>query len=129
MNCPTKIAYFYHVLVQKDVLRLKIAMQNIISMHILYPLTNLLNIFFHNFFRKFADFFQILIQILSKTRLKDKICCLLINKKVIKMDYMRMIHKTLYFYLSDKLRQGVFINSRSVNRFDRVNDIILVAPK
>lgn len=129
MNCPTKIAYFYHVLVQKDVLRLKIAMQDIISMHVLNSLANLLNIFSHNFFRKFTDFFQILIQIFAQTRLKDKICCLLINKKVVKMNYMRMVHKTLNFYLSDKLRQCVFINSRTINRFDRVNDIILMTPK
>lgn len=85
-------------------------MQDIIFVHILYPLANLLDILTNNFLRKPSNLLQILIKISAEARLKDQVSCLLIDKKVIEVHYMRMVQKALDLYLSDELLQGVFVD-------------------
>lgn len=103
MDCPSKITNFYHIFMQEYVLRLEVSMQDIISMHVLYPLTDLLDIFSHDFLRESANFFQVLIEILAQTGLKDEVSSLLVDEEVVEVHNLRVVEKTLYFYLSDKL--------------------------
>jgi hypothetical protein len=110
VNCPTKITYFNHILVEQDVLRLQISMQNIILMHVFDSLANLFHIFPYYSLRKTSCVLQVLIEIPSQTRLKYQVGCLLIDKEVIKMDYMRMTEKTLDLYFTDELLQGIIVN-------------------
>ena len=76
---------------QQDVLGLEVSVQDIVLMHMLYPLANLLDIFSHYLLRESANFLQILIKVLTQTGLKDEIGSLFINEEVIEVDNMRVI--------------------------------------
>lgn len=85
-------------------------MQHIILVHIFHPKTDLPYIFPHSSFWKPADFLHVVVKILTKTRLKDQICAILINEEVIQPDDMRVVEETLDLDLSDQLQDLVVVH-------------------
>lgn len=76
-------------------------MQDIVPMHMLYALANLLDVFSHYLLREPAYFLQVLIEILAQAWFKHEIGSLLVDEEVVEMHYVRMVQKALDFYLSD----------------------------
>lgn len=101
MNCPAEVAYFYGVFMQENVLRLEIAMQDVIRVHILHGCTDLSDPFFYSLLWHLTSLFQVLVKILPQTRLKDQIGRIIIHKKVVQFDDMGMIEETLDLDFSD----------------------------
>lgn len=51
---------------QKDVLGLEVSMQDVVPMHVLYALANLLDVFSHYLLGEPTNFLQVLIEILAQ---------------------------------------------------------------
>lgn len=95
---------------QEDILRLDIPMNDVIFVQIFNSIAYLPYPFFHFFFRHSPHLFQIGIQVFTETGLQDQIGWLLIYKKIIKFNNIRMVEIWLYFDLSNKLEKTRFVH-------------------
>lgn len=73
MDGPAEIADLYCVFMQEDVLRLEVAMQDIIGVHVLHSCTDLTDPFFNCLLWYLSSFLQVLVKIFPQAWLKDQI--------------------------------------------------------
>lgn len=114
---------------KENVFRFEIAVQHIIFMHVLNSKTNLPHVFPHSPLRKPANFLKIMIKILPKTRLKDQISAILIDKEVIQPDDVRMVEEALNLDLSDELQNLVLVHLGAIDGFYGVDCCVSVASR
>ena len=102
---------------KKYILRFQISMQNIIVMHVLNCMTDLLNYHPDLLFRKTPLIFQVLIQISFCTKLHQKIQIAFLYKNRVELNDIRMIQKRLNFNLSYYLHNNLRIFDNLILRY------------
>ena len=88
---------------KQNVLGFDIPVNNILIMHELNCMANLLHHFSHLLFSKTAILPQRCIDISTAAWLKDQVKMVLVTEESVELDYVGMIQKTLDFYLSNQL--------------------------
>lgn len=122
MDSPSKITNFDCILHDKDVLRLDIAVNGIILVHVSHCHTNFLDIFYHIFFLK-GSFVHSFVKILPRACLKEQVDEFRISSKAIEVDDMRVIKITLDDGFSDELFEALLIQLALLYDRETVNSM------
>ena len=83
---------------KEDVFRLYIAMDDVVFMHEFNSGANLPDELPHKFFRHFAHFLQVLVEVLAQTGLQHEIGAVIIHEEVVKFDDVGMLQEALNFH-------------------------------
>ena len=115
MDGPAEIADFYGVLVQQDVLRLEVAVQDVVGVHVQHGCTDLPDPLLDCLLWDLARFFEVLVKIFAQAGLKHQISGVVVNEEVVKFDDMRMIEEALYLDLPHELLHGCIVHRTSID--------------
>lgn len=114
---------------EENVFRFEVAVQDIVLVHILHSKTDLPHVFSHSSLRKSTNFLKVVVEIFAKTRLKDQISAIIINKEVIELNDVRVVKEALNFDLPDELQDLVLVHLGTIDGFYGVYCCVSVTSK